>query len=129
MALRARPRRRPLLAVASTQMNATSSRAHTIFTIILTQTSTNMETMKVPPRPPSHLSPRAAHTQEQSASERARACAASERASESVAERDPATCRPAERDRHAARPAARPHPRSGALGGPAPTHAARERGR
>ena len=33
--------------VASTQMNATSSRAHTIFTIILTQTTTNMATMKV----------------------------------------------------------------------------------
>ncbi|EKX44741.1 hypothetical protein GUITHDRAFT_109518 [Guillardia theta CCMP2712] len=33
--------------VASTQMNATSSRAHTIFTIILTQTTTNMTTMKV----------------------------------------------------------------------------------
>jgi len=30
-------------------MNATSSRAHTIFTIILTQTRTNTETMKVPP--------------------------------------------------------------------------------
>lgn len=33
--------------VASTQMNATSSRAHTIFTIILTQTTTNAATMKV----------------------------------------------------------------------------------
>lgn len=33
--------------VAATQMNATSSRAHTIFTIILTQTVTNKQTMKV----------------------------------------------------------------------------------
>ena len=36
--------------VAATQMNATSSRAHTIFTIILTQTVTNKQTMKVCPR-------------------------------------------------------------------------------
>jgi len=33
--------------VAATQMNATSSRAHTIFTIILTQTITNQSTLKV----------------------------------------------------------------------------------
>ena len=36
--------------VASTNMNATSSRAHTIFQIILTQTRVNRETMKATDR-------------------------------------------------------------------------------
>ncbi len=33
--------------VASTQMNKTSSRAHTLFQIIVTQTTINTKTMKV----------------------------------------------------------------------------------